>query len=223
MRTLTILVICCLLFSACQKEISPDVPASANSACKACSYYPVCNGSIYNYVDSTSGIANAVTENIVIIKDTTFDGKVFQQVNSGGLTSFYNCTAGETRVVIFNLMTSVGLVPKISITPIKSNQAVGAVWSDTLSNGLGQRVEYDYTMAAKGLTKTLLGVTYNDVMQINLVVTLSEPGFPTVVAATSEYYYANNIGIIEAITYSDAIFGPPTVIYHRVLKTYSIP
>lgn len=223
MKTISGIILTCILLISCQKEINFDTPALPDQACKACSYYPVCPGSVYTFVDSISGISNEVTETIQGGNDTTIDGAVYKKVINGGLPTYVNCNAGVTSAIAYNIPTSVGTVSKVTITPIKANEPVGATWNDVLSNGLGQRVDYDYTMVAKGLTRTVLGVTYNDVIHINMVFSLTAPGVPTVVAGNNDYYYANNIGLIEVLGYTENFMGPPELIYHRQLKTYSIP
>lgn len=94
--------------------------------------------------------------------------------------------------------------------------------SNSFPVGLGI-ADYAYSIAAKGLTKNVLGVTYNDVTQVHMVLSSTIPGGGTMVAGEYDYYYANNIGLIEHIAFANSGGGPNTVVYHRVLKSYNIP
>ena len=65
-----------------------------------------------------------------------------------------------------------------------------------------------------------VGDTYNDVIQVHLTVSIEVPLLGSIDLTESDYYYANNVGLIENETY-DALVGSPIV--HRVLDSYSIP
>lgn len=220
----TILTLCCnfIFLISCQKELNFDAPAVVSSSCKQCSYVPFCNGSVYVYSDTIGGMGRDVTETINIVKDTTIDGKNYQEFLDGGTKAYYNCATGISTLLAFAVPVPGGNVPRLEQIVLKANSAVGTTWSNSFPVGLGIAT-FDFRVAAKGLTKSILGVTYNDVTQVHLIIRTTIAGGISAIAGTSDYFYANNIGLVENVSFSSPLAGPPTVIYHRVLKTYSIP
>lgn len=215
-----------VIFTSCQKELNfDDTPGGGTAApCKSCSYIPWCNGSKYTYIDTTFGTGTTSVQILNIVKDTTIDGKVFQKFSNPGADGYYNCTSGVSTVIAYSVPSSGGTVMKIEQTELKANEPVGATWSNSISNGLGQNVDYNFKLVAKGLSKTVLGVNYTDVIQVHLVLSITVPILGSIVVGESDYFYANNIGLIDNINFTaDPFGGPPTVTLHRVLQTYSIP
>jgi len=220
MKTVLVLVFTSALFISCQKELNFDIVAG-NSACKACSYIPFCDGSVYVYSDTTGGVGIDVTDTVNIIRDTSIDGKVYQKFSNALTDGFYNCESGVSTVLLLNVLSAGGAIPRLEQTLLKANSPVGATWSNTVSTPVADIV-YNSRIEEKGISKTLLGVTYNDVIHVRSVLSTAIGGIP-IVLGESHFYYANNIGLIESITSSSGITGPPVVVNHRVLKTYSIP
>lgn len=211
-----------IIFS-CQKELNFEtVPVTGATPCKTCSYIPWCQGSTYTYIDTTSGTGATSTQTINIIKDTTINGKVFQKFANSGADGYYNCTAGVSTIMAYNVAATGGTVT-IEQTLLKANEAVGATWSNAMSNGLGQNVDYDYKIIGKGLSKTVLGVNYTNVIQVHVTISITVPVIGTIVMGESDYFYANNIGLIDNITFNVNPFGPPVMALHRVLQAYTIP
>ena len=226
LRTVITLVLAGMLMISCQKELSLDATTAGGTAapCKSCSYIPWCNGSVYTYVDTTMGTGTTSITTLTIIKDTTIDGKIFQKFANPGADGYYNCTDGVSTLIAYNVPSSGGPVIKVEQTELKANEGAGATWSNSMNNGLGQNVDYNYKIAGKGLSKTVLGVDYTNVIQVHLTISMTAPVIGTLVVGEADYYYANNVGLIDNVIYTTNPFGgPPTVALHRVLKTYSIP
>jgi hypothetical protein len=222
-----------ITFFSCQKELSEQIgslpgsggnpPGGTAVACKACSYTPWCHGSVYTYIDTMAGVGTPTTQTINIIRDTTIDGKVFQKFSNPGADGYFNCTAGVSTLIAYSVPATGGAIIKLEQTVLKANAPAGTTWTNSLNNGLGQNVDYNYSIAAKGLTKMVLGVNYTDVIQVHLTISVTVPVLGTVVMGESDYFYANNIGLIDNITYNANPFGPPTMALHRVLQTCHIP
>ncbi len=191
-------------------------PGALVTDCKACSYIPYCSGSSFTYVDTLGTGTSVSTTGITFVSDTTMDGKVFSKFSStGGSTTFtyYNCTGGVTTVIAFNG------ADKITTTLLKANNAVGSSWTDVFTSG-GIPTTYTWSIIAKGVPRTVLGVVYPDVIQVHLVGTVSVPPAPPVEFAQGDYFYARNVGLIENITYNSFTGMQES---HRVIQSYFIP
>jgi hypothetical protein len=102
---------------------------------------------------------------------------------------------------------------------LRENDPVGTNWTDTyLYNG--SNIDYKYTIIAKSVSRSVLGVTYPDVIKIHNIISTTVPVVGTVVASESDVYYARNVGLIESIEF-DGSTGAMTD--HKVLQSYQIP
>jgi hypothetical protein len=204
----------CLAFASCKKDDVSKNVTDQNSTEKAAvsdlNYYPYNNGTAYSYVDSINGVASTVSKSVAILGDTTIDGKSFSKTGDKSSSSYnyYNATDGVTTMLSFNGDE------KRTTTVLKANEPVGTTWKDVFTNA-GVPTTYQWTIAAKGLTRTIKDVTYNNVIEVQLVGSADLPGQGKVVLARSDYYYAPNTGLIESISY-DPSTGKTQL--HRVLQ-----
>ena len=224
-------------FISCQKEIDINLGGTNNnggggsggggnnnnSDCKACAYLPYCDNSTYSYYDTLLGIAPVVSSDVLkFIKDTVFSGKTFHKFTASSTPTpvYTNCTSGITTTAIFDVGVTGGTLSQVVIRPLQENLAVNGTWNDTLVNGLGQPVIYKYTVKQKGISRTVSGKTFNDVIYVQVETGVEVAGFGFFVTNMSDYYYAKMVGLIEAlITNEDG-----TLVYqHRVIKSYNIP
>ena len=212
------------LLTACQKEYSTEYGNNPGNIvdCKSCSYFPWCDGSVYHYIDTTTTGVNLVTQELDVQSDTTFDSKIWQKTLVDGGYQYYNCSNGVSSITQFNALApgAGGTVTKLVNTLLKANDGAGSTWSDVVTTSSGANLNYDYELVARGINRTVLGDTYNDVIQVHLTVSIEVPLLGSIDLTESDYYYANNVGLIENETY-DALVGSPIV--HRVLDSYSIP
>jgi hypothetical protein len=206
-------VIVTALFS-CDKEISEEnglLPGQNinTSNCKACAYIPWCDHSVYTYSDTVGGSATNSVEVISLAGDTTIDGTTYTTTAvTGNGTIYHNCTAGVTNELTSNPFGD------FKDILLKENEPVGGTWS-TVQNVSGVSTNYEYTVVEKGISRTVAGVVYTDVIHVRRITkTLMIP------VLSEEIYYARAVGLIENIT-SDAVGG--TQVSHRVLVNYSIP
>jgi len=195
---------------------------NTNNTCKACLYQPWCDNSVYNYIDTTDGVATPATDNITILGDTLISGKVYDiTLTQAGDTVYHNCDSiNQITTLILNIDPGTGPV-QVKSTLIKSFPGT-APWTDNYSVS-GFNVTVNYSLVGSFASRTVLGVTYNDVIQINQVVSAVIPPlpFPTTIS-TADYFYARGIGLIERIT-NDTFPGSTPSTTHRVLDTYFIP
>jgi hypothetical protein len=222
-----------IIISSCQKELTFENADNAggtgggngggSTVCKACSYVPYCDGSVYSYYDTLLAGSPAVTsDTLQYVKDTTFSGRTYRKfITKGSTTPVYtNCTNGTFRTVLLNVGATGGSIPKIELQMLKDNLAVNGTWNDTIQNGLGQTVIYKNTIKEKAVSRTLHTNTFTDVIHVQADAGVEVPFLGFFITNRSEYYYARGVGLVEALIANE----DGTVVYqHRVIKSYNIP
>jgi hypothetical protein len=193
--------------------------------CKNCAYYPICSGSVYNYRDTTATSPTGAnfSYTLTYIKDTIIDNVTYQKISgSGQQNSYFNCTNGVSTGIAINGSTQGGtVIPYVKTTALKANEPVGATWQDVISLSAIQSATYTYTMEAKGISRTVAGITYPDVIHLSQEAETTVTGGGTIQFAHSDYYLARGVGLIETIGYDDLNGG--TQILHRILTSSIIP
>ncbi len=239
-QILTLAIISSIMLSACQKEITFDssgVPGSntgnnggnsggtgnTSTNCKSCSYMPVCDGSWYTFLDTLNSVPAITTDSIRFVKDTTIDSKTFVKLYSplSNSYSYYNCTDGATRAIVYDANTfGGGTISVADIIILKANLPAGGSWTNQVVNPIGQLAKYNFTIKEKGISRTLNGKTYNDVIHVYAETGIDVPTIGFTLVSITDYYFAKNIGLIENII-SQPISG--AVLQHRVVKSYYVP
>ena len=225
------LILLSLFLFSCEKETSEEnglLPGSGgnaggggnnNAVCKSCSYIPWCSGSTYTYVDTSSTGASTSSSSLTILSDTTIAGVVYSKTSAGGNISYHNCSNGVTTLIAYNASSTGGTTLNEAKTiMLKANEPLGTNWTSTINNN-GTNLDYKFSIIAKSVPRTVLGVNYPDVIHVHLIVSTTVPVIGTVVGAEGDYYYARNVGLIENISYD----GNGTMTLHRVLQSYQIP
>ena len=194
-----------------------------NNACKACSYQPWCDGTVYNYIDTTDGVPAPATETITILGTTNVGGLTYDITRTAaGDTVLHNCDSiNQVTTLILNI-DPLGTGPvQITSTLIKSDLGA-APWSDNYSIS-GYNITVNYSIVGSFASRDVLGITYPNVIQIHQEVSAVIPPLPfATTISTVDYYYAQGIGLIEQIT-NDTFPGSAPSTTHRVLETYFIP
>ncbi len=204
----------------CSFSIAFTTGTTANN-CKDCVYFPICNGSKYVYYDTTYGNGSLRNADITTTGDTVINGKKFTKIPSGGATSYYNCTNGETTVVAFLAVSNNGnTLQKYQSIVLKANVAVGTAWSDSLLNPQGQTVIQNFKIVAKGISHKAGTFTFPDVIVVSLETGIDVSNIGFLQVTSSVYYYAKGVGLVEVATF-DSNSGAQ--FYHSVIKSYFIP
>ena len=240
------------IFSSCQKELVEPTSTTTTGGgtggtggggtgggtivnCKDCIYIPTCDSSVYKYSDTSAGLpgvpATGVANNFTyrFLIDTTIGGLSYRKIRSEGSTNgnpvtYFNCTAGVTIAINYAAITAGGsVISQIKTTGLKANAAVGDTWTDQLVQSPTQTVTYTYTMVAKGISRTVSGINYPDVIQVNSVTSVTNPaGGADIVVGTGTSYFARGVGPIENILNS-TLGGTSFQSFHRVLISAIIP
>jgi hypothetical protein len=154
------LIIIVLIFTACKKELSREGgSANVSRQCISCDYLPVCDSSVFVYVDSSSFGIDTAEATIYILGDTVLQGIKYNAITpfagfDDGL--LYHCNNGiyQSAVVLSELGINIDSIKKallqgvstpIPITPesiqirnqstitlLKTNVPVNTTWTDTL-------------------------------------------------------------------------------------------
>ncbi len=219
--TLPVLALGILIVSlvSCQKETSEEnglLPGQAinTSNCKACAYFPWCDQSVYTFSDTITGAGVSTSVKVLTVSgDTLIAGTTYDVSNFGSTgTVFHNCAAGVTS----NLTpTPVGQTQDI---PLKESAAVGEEWS-VIQTIAGVSTTYKYSMVAKGISRTVAGVIFPDVLQIHKITQTVVAGVPFT-TFVEDLFYGRAVGLIEHITY-DGVSG--SQVAHSVLVNYNVP
>lgn len=229
-----------MAFVSCQKEFSMEIATTpiaggtttgggttSGSDCKLCSYLPVCAGIKYTYSDtSATGTATVRNGDILSATDTVVGTTTYTKVNSNNQISYVRCINGETHETVFGMSVAGPngpvTIPKIETTGLKANEPVNTAWIDTNMNAGGQTFYYKYKIAEKGISRTVAGKTFTDVIHVHMVTTIVAPIIGSFDTNSVDYYFANSIGLVDYYVF-DATSGIPTQVLHSVLVSYHIP
>jgi hypothetical protein len=223
------------LLTSCQKDFSEEygvlqtttTSTNANALgvnnCKASPYFPVCTGSEYRYTDTRGAIApgtqlgTANNYTLHYTGDTTIENKIYQKIKGiGTQTIYYNSTNAVLSQIVLNENAQTnGSIPYFKFTIVKSNEPVGAIWRDELQLPNNTREINDYAIIAKGVSRTVSGITYNDVIQIRKDISCAIYGIAPYVHI--DQYMAKGVGLIESITYDD-LSGGSVMVHHKLVS-----
>jgi hypothetical protein len=165
------------------------------------------------YIDITAGIAKkyqttnnltaAVTTNTQTStsRDSSINGKIYHVfTNSNGTANEYYNITGNDYYTFRSLGAALANLTVESIY-LKDNAAVGTSWSQLVSvpvTGIptGASVTLTNTITEKGISRTVSGITYTNV--IHITTTIAVAGLPASSITTDiQSYYAAKAGLIE--------------------------
>ena len=188
----------CMIAISCKKH-DPDPVASTS---KPYSNSTVGSNWIYELKTQDQTTLDTITTldtSRVISGDTTIGSKNYTRVeHNNGSHTYYNVT-GNDYFQFQHFVIPATIDTSIEALYLKDNVAVNGNWSQnlnvTVNIGIPVNLTITITSTIKGtgLTRTVNGNTYNDVIWV--ATNLTAPG----VTITSDInnYYARNIGLIE--------------------------
>jgi len=189
-----------LLGISCKKEDSPDpVPVPTFK------FMSLTAGSSWNYelinnvIPSTSTFTLTSTS-----RDSTINGKAYHVfMNSRSSNEYYNIT-GNDYLNFRSLPLAIG-GSFVEYIYLKDNAAAGASWSQSFAvsaGGIPINATLNNTITAKGITKVVKGITYNNVIHVTTTLSVNAGGFPIPSSGLStdiQTFYAEKFGIIQSI------------------------
>lgn len=194
MRALTALVTLALLaFTACSDSSEP--PGTTGDRYP---YQPASKGSTWTY-------DGPVPSTLTSQGDTTINGKTYLLITN-------TVTPPQVFLVengVYSIWPSTTPTPGAEEIYLKENAPVGTTWSRTKSGTL-----YDYTISEIGISRTVSGHTYDNVIRVHLKQTFPNPITGPIITETDRYI-ARGVGIIE-VNYGS--LAPPQVLVSYEIK-----
>lgn len=179
MRNIFVAVACVICFGACKKKtetISTD-------------YLPLTVGSSWTY--NINGNTNKLT---VTNKDTVAHGRTYKVLSNSNGANQYQAKSGSEyyRLAIFP-----GIVPNgVDELYLKADQNVNATWQFNIPisiSGIPVNVTSKYTITEKGISKSVQGKNYTDVIRVK-----QEFLSPFGNSGNGEHFYAKGVGLISS-------------------------
>ena len=128
----------------------------------------------------------------------------------------------KTSDTSLNISGLTGTQTGYEFTILKDNVALNGTWNGSYTQtttytgipAITQSTDYTGTILAKDVTETVNGVTYPNVIKVNIHQETTSPGSLSIV--NTEYWFAKNVGIIKSKTFA----GSGT--YTSILVSYTL-
>ncbi|MFN4286185.1 MAG: hypothetical protein ACK4E8_09510 [Lacibacter sp.] len=179
---------------ACKKDTAKEPTGS---------FQPTGSGSTWNY--SVTGTSSGTFTLTATSRDTTINGRPYRVfTNSAGPNEYY-LQSGSDYFRFSSLAELNNQV--VELLYLKTNLSVGQTWVEVKTvnatiTGLGTQpvtATLTFTVAEKGIRHTVNGVTYNDVIRIDVTPSFSLMASAIPVNSSNiRYYYARNVGMIQS-------------------------
>jgi hypothetical protein len=175
-----------ILFFAVGCNSDSTSPGSGNPVVTG-TYSPLTTGSWWKYQTDTN------TYTMVIGPSATINGKTY--------TSLYDQTDSTSGTVLRNEGITTYTITTDSTFTVKEviyyTQTTGAKWSYDGPSFFGVVTKINGETIEGGLSRTVFGNSYTNVMHTRIKTTVTAFGFST--TTTSDHYYAKDIGRIETL------------------------
>jgi hypothetical protein len=213
----------CVIAISCGKDDPDPVSPIATKP-----YSNTNDGSNWIYDVRTLNTTTSATDTTydtsrVVAGDTLINAKTYKKIDhyNGASRSYTNVTGND-----YYQFQSVALLDtSIEALYLKDNANVGDNWQQdlTVDPGLGVPIPFTlkYTILEKGVSRTVYGITYNDVISVKTEVTSS--ALPGAITSDIRNYYARDIGLIES--YYDIVVTSPvaTHVHNETFLKFSDP
>jgi hypothetical protein len=195
-KPLFLMVATVLLFTQCKKD---DTPSPGNTSGN---YSPLTTGSnwTYNYTEGTTSETVKLT---VTDKDTTINGKTYKVLSSSDNSGNSYLAKIDSNYYRFSTFPEIGSFEELYL---KDNRPVNSTWKQSVpfkipGSPAPLTADLTYTIQDVGITRTVNGKQYDKVIHVNVGVNVLSVNF-----GGGDFYYANNVGMIE----STISLTPPT-------------
>jgi hypothetical protein len=183
-----------LTLVSCKKKETPDplppTPVTYMSMTAG-------NSRTYETTDNTTTLTSTNTS-VSTSRDTSILGKTYHVFtnSNGAANDYYNITGND--YFTYRAISTALTVPPIEVIYLK-DAALNTTWSQTVNvPGFGFPVPVVFTnsITAKGLSRTVNGKAYTDVVQVTTTAVIT--GLPAGSVTTDiQSYYAPKFGLIE--------------------------
>lgn len=209
------LVFLALTFTGCSKDDDNDpTPATA-------SYNPLTVGTNWTYTATEGNSAPATFKLTVTNKDTTAGTRTYKVLTNTAGQNNYMANSGNSYYRLASYPTFG--INNFEDLYLVDNKNVNETWTSTASfsfSGLPLTATLLYTIKEKGITRTVSGKNYTDVIHVRL--DLSVTNFGNV--GGGDFYYANGVGMIEntILITPPLLLGLPNYNYKQLLTASEI-
>lgn len=197
-----------ILGISCTKSDAPTPPPVADK------YLNSNNASSWNY-ELVNNIAVSTTLYTLTStnRDSTINSKSYHVFTNSGASGneYYNITGNE--YYNFRKLPSAFGGSNVENLYLKDNLAVGGSWTQAFPvtvSGFPAVVTLANTIAEKGITKVINGITYKDVIKVSTNITASISGIPLPAGALTtdiQTFYAPRYGMIQSTNKIDVSFS----------------
>lgn len=213
MRKLLTLAVLMATLIACDKENNGGGGTPST-------YQPTTTGSTWTYRNDNqlTGISTLYTVTATS-KDTTALGQIFRVFSNGSGSEYYR----QSGTDYYQYGRLEGLGNPLEFPFLKSSAAVGANWNIPIPisvSGVNITVDAKFSITQKGITHTVNGKAYNNVIVVDVL--LTPPPLVVITAQKIKYYYAEGVGRIQADVLVQAPIAGINVNNITTLQSYSI-
>jgi len=179
MRKFVIAAACVLALISCKKK---------NTAAEG-DFEPLTLNSNWTYL--INGVTNKLT---VTNKDTTAQGRTYKVLSNSNGANQYQTKSGSEY---YRLAVFPGFLPNgFDELYLKSEQSVNATWQLTIPvvvSGVTVNITSKYSISEKGISKTVQGKNYTDVIHVrqDFLSSFGNMG-------GGDHYYAKGVGLISS-------------------------
>jgi len=216
------------IVSSCKKDTTSPPPPPAEK------FMSLTAGSTWNYKFTNNPSTTPVSSNYAVSatsRDTTANGKTYRVFsNTAGANEYYNIT-GSDYYTFRSLQTSF-IDTSLEVLYLKDNLDVNGTWKqdfgfsvDFFGTSIPLTLSFNNKIAQKGITKTVNGVTYTDVTDVETTLSLAGSPVPVTLTSNIHYYYAPKVGQIEnktVITFSATGITPTNIDQKTELQSATI-
>ncbi len=177
------------LFTKCTKDDAPSTTSNGN-------YSPLTVGSnwTYNYTEGTSSpdmFTLTVTD-----KDSAVNGKMYKVLSSSDESGNQYLAKIDSNYYRFASFPGIGSFEELYL---KDNRPVNSTWTNSTSftlpgSPLPLTADLTYVVQEKGISHTVSGKSYKDVIHVNVAISVFTQNF-----GGGDFFYAKDIGLIDNI------------------------
>ena len=198
-KIIFVLTIVSSTFFSCKKD---PTPAPVPDATVYMSYTP---NSSWNYTVTNNITATNLNYTITSTnRDSSINSKAYHVfTNSTGVANEYYNLTGNDYYTFRSLPTTLG-GKAIENIYLKDNVAVNASWNQSYSINVSSipiTVNIINTITEKGISRTVNGIAYTDVIHVTTTLQVTALGVPLPAGAVItdiQSYYAKKVGMIES-------------------------
>ncbi len=178
------------LFVKCKKDDASPTTATVN-------YSPLTTGSSWTYDYTENASAKQPFTLTVTGKDTVVNGRTYKVLTSSDDTENKYLAKSDSNYYRFASFADIGSFEELYL---KDNRDVNSTWTSAQTfNYSGSAIPANliYTVKEKGVSHTVNGTAYNDVIHIRLDISVMLPIIGNSNIGGGDFYYAKDIGLIE--------------------------